>query len=111
MFGKQTRKMRHAVVLDKTIFHPQGGGQPADDGTIVADDITFIVKNLQSKDDTILHLGSFTKVISFYCSFKMILCLPAFLNNFIRVSIFSYKTCILYRKVPFSLRTLKLNCK
>lgn len=31
----KTGTARTAVVLDRTIFHPQGGGQPADQGTIV----------------------------------------------------------------------------
>ena len=25
---------RYAVILDKTLFHPQGGGQPGDTGTL-----------------------------------------------------------------------------
>jgi Ser-tRNA(Ala) deacylase AlaX len=31
------------VVLDKTIFHPQGGGQPSDDGVICTNDVFFNV--------------------------------------------------------------------
>jgi len=27
---------RHALVLDRSVFHPQGGGQPSDGGVVVA---------------------------------------------------------------------------
>lgn len=49
------------LVLDSTIFHPQGGGQPADEGFITSVDgsVKFIVKSLQPKDDAVLHVGSF----------------------------------------------------
>lgn len=36
----------YAVILDKTIFHPQGGGQPADEGTLSIDGVVFTVKAL-----------------------------------------------------------------
>jgi len=41
------------LILDSTIFHPQGGGQPADTGviTIAADSsFKFIVQDVRSKD-------------------------------------------------------------
>ncbi|EXC44977.1 Alanine--tRNA ligase [Morus notabilis] len=43
---------RHALVLDRTVFHPQGGGQPADLGFIaIADsDFKFVVQDVRSKD-------------------------------------------------------------
>lgn len=49
------------LVLDSTIFHPQGGGQPADEGFITSSDgsVKFLLKSLQAKDDAILHVGSF----------------------------------------------------
>jgi len=40
-----------AVVLDKTIFHFQGGGQPSDKGTVNGIPITKVLKN----EDKILH--------------------------------------------------------
>jgi Ser-tRNA(Ala) deacylase AlaX len=52
------------IILDKTIFHPQGGGQPADDGTISFESGLFTVSNLKAKDDCILHYGTFSKVRS-----------------------------------------------
>ncbi len=51
-----------AIILDRTIFHPQGGGQPGDEGTISFDNVTFTVTGLKPKDDTILHIGKFSKV-------------------------------------------------
>ena len=61
---KTEKENEFAVVLDKTIFHPQGGGQPADEGTIKAEETVFLVNALQAKDDAILHIGSFEKVPS-----------------------------------------------
>ena len=57
------------MILDRTIFHPQGGGQPADEGTIKSDALTFKVTGLKPKDDAILHIGSFDKVCDYgiYC--------------------------------------------
>ncbi|WP_368893759.1 alanyl-tRNA editing protein [Kluyvera ascorbata] len=43
---------RYAVVLDSTLFHPQGGGQPADAGWI--DDEP--VETVQSRGDEVLHI-------------------------------------------------------
>lgn len=50
------------MVLDETIFHPQGGGQPNDEGSITHKDNQenkFIIKNLCIKDDVIWHIGQF----------------------------------------------------
>lgn len=44
--------------LDRTIFHPQGGGQPSDTGKIVQGDTVFVVKSIKSAD-LIEHLGEF----------------------------------------------------
>ncbi|KAH8495117.1 hypothetical protein H0E87_018341 [Populus deltoides] len=51
---------RNALILDSTIFHPQGGGQPADTGviTIAADSsFKFIVQDVRSKDGIVYHYG------------------------------------------------------
>ncbi|XP_024022653.1 uncharacterized protein LOC21406297 isoform X2 [Morus notabilis] len=50
---------RHALVLDRTVFHPQGGGQPADLGFIaIADsDFKFVVQDVRSKDGILFHYG------------------------------------------------------
>ncbi|MFC4987841.1 alanyl-tRNA editing protein [Saliphagus infecundisoli] len=42
------------VVLDRTAFYPEGGGQPADRGTLAADGESWAVSDVQ-KRDTIYH--------------------------------------------------------
>lgn len=46
-----------AVVLDKTVAYPAGGGQPSDVGRIVAADggATFLVSDVKSADGSVLH--------------------------------------------------------
>lgn len=43
---------RHVLILDRTIFYPQGGGQPADTGFLIIHDsnIKFVVHDVRSKD-------------------------------------------------------------
>ncbi|XP_065863642.1 uncharacterized protein [Euphorbia lathyris] len=49
---------KHALILDSTIFHPQGGGQPADTGFITGDsNFKFIVRDVRSKDGVVYHYG------------------------------------------------------
>ncbi|KAJ0092643.1 hypothetical protein Patl1_25076 [Pistacia atlantica] len=50
---------RRALILESTIFHPQGGGQPSDTGVItVADsDFKFIVQDVRSKNGIVFHYG------------------------------------------------------
>jgi Ser-tRNA(Ala) deacylase AlaX len=36
-----------AVVLAKTVFHPQGGGQPSDVGTLTAEGFSFEVSSVK----------------------------------------------------------------
>jgi alanyl-tRNA synthetase len=43
------------VVLDQTMFYPEGGGQPADHGTISTEDITADVTEVQIHEGVILH--------------------------------------------------------
>ncbi|WP_435126553.1 alanine--tRNA ligase [Halobaculum sp. D14] len=43
------------VVLDQTMFYPEGGGQPADRGTLSTDDATVEVEDVQIRDGVILH--------------------------------------------------------
>ncbi len=51
----------HAIVLDASIFYPQGGGQPSDTGSIVAGEVVFNVKHVSFAIDTgvITHIGVF----------------------------------------------------
>lgn len=58
--SSEGEKPLFAVLLDRTIFHPQGGGQPNDAGTIVgAKGGSFEIKDLKNEDQRILHIGSF----------------------------------------------------
>jgi alanyl-tRNA synthetase len=43
------------VVLDQTMFYPEGGGQPADTGTLSTDDVTAEVTDVREIDDVVLH--------------------------------------------------------
>jgi alanyl-tRNA synthetase len=43
------------VALDQTMFYPEGGGQPADTGTLSTDDVTAAVSDVQEVDGVVLH--------------------------------------------------------
>ena len=43
------------VVLDQTMFYPEGGGQPADHGTLTTDDATVRVTDVQERDGVVVH--------------------------------------------------------
>jgi Ser-tRNA(Ala) deacylase AlaX len=61
---KQGTDQDHVVVTEKTIFHPQGGGQPSDVGTMTGPSgVTFDVQAVRMdtvRDGQVLHLGRFT---------------------------------------------------
>ncbi len=48
-----------AILLDQTIFYPQGGGQPYDKGVIKNDSVTFQVEEVRWADGLVKHIGSF----------------------------------------------------
>ncbi|RLM93430.1 alanine--tRNA ligase [Panicum miliaceum] len=50
---------RVAVVLDATVFYPQGGGQPADTGAISGAGAKFLVEDVRAKDGVVFHYGRF----------------------------------------------------
>jgi Ser-tRNA(Ala) deacylase AlaX len=51
---------RTAVILDKTIFYPQGGGQPADQGVIATASSIFNVTDVRLDEDGLVwHFGEF----------------------------------------------------
>jgi len=51
-----------AVILDETIFYPQGGGQPADKGEIISGDNVFAVEDVRLDENGIVwHFGEFKK--------------------------------------------------
>ncbi|WP_126664024.1 alanine--tRNA ligase [Haloterrigena salifodinae] len=49
------REEGYDVVLDQTMFYPEGGGQPADTGTLSTDDTAAEVTDVQIEDGVILH--------------------------------------------------------
>jgi len=52
---------RTAIILDQTIFYPQGGGQPCDKGIITSVSAQFDVNDVRlDKDGIVYHIGSFT---------------------------------------------------
>jgi Ser-tRNA(Ala) deacylase AlaX len=55
------RDGKKAVILDQTIFYPQGGGQPADQGTITSPKGTFTVADVRNVEGTVHHFGNFTQ--------------------------------------------------
>lgn len=50
---------RTVIILDRTVFYPQGGGQPYDTGVITASTGTFKVDEVRFIDGTVKHLGAF----------------------------------------------------
>ncbi|KAL3641979.1 hypothetical protein CASFOL_012794 [Castilleja foliolosa] len=54
---------RQTLVLDSTIFHPQGGGQPSDKGFISNPHFNFVVEDVRSKDKIVYHYGYFEKPV------------------------------------------------
>ncbi len=46
----------HAVILDRTVFYPGGGGQPADSGILHDGTTTYAVSSAKKSGDDVLHL-------------------------------------------------------
>jgi alanyl-tRNA synthetase len=44
------------VILDKTAFYPEGGGQPADKGIFIVDGKQVTVKHVEKEENTIIHV-------------------------------------------------------
>ena len=49
------REEGYDVVLDQTMFYPEGGGQPADHGTLSTEDATVAVSDVQIEGGVVLH--------------------------------------------------------
>ena len=47
------------VILDTSIFHPQGGGQPDDEGYMDSEDgaVKFTLKGMKIQKDAVWHIG------------------------------------------------------
>jgi len=54
---QQTETGKTTLILDQTIFYPQGGGQPFDTGTISNGSSEFIVDGVRFKDGLVYHMG------------------------------------------------------
>lgn len=50
---------RAVVVLDQTIFYPQGGGQPYDKGVMRSSSGKFLVEEVRFVDGVVKHIGTF----------------------------------------------------
>jgi Ser-tRNA(Ala) deacylase AlaX len=50
---------RDVIILDQTIFYPQGGGQPYDQGIIENNAGKFIVEEVRFVDGIVKHIGTF----------------------------------------------------
>lgn len=58
----KTTEKGPALVLDRTIFYPQGGGQPADQGQILSPSGVFVVENVRMDENgVVLHFGQFMR--------------------------------------------------
>ena len=56
----ETNERGTAIVLNQTIFYPQGGGQPADHGTITAGEKVFHVTDVRlTPEGKVYHFGTF----------------------------------------------------
>jgi|CXWL01.1.fsa_nt_gi Ser-tRNA(Ala) deacylase AlaX len=62
VLGEHREHGKMMVILDKTIFYPQGGGQPFDTGTISGEGVEFQVNEVRHVDgEVVSHIGTFTK--------------------------------------------------
>lgn len=64
LFKQANAEEDHVVVTKETIFHPQGGGQPSDEGTMTdkTNNVSFQVNAVRTdviNDGQVLHVGKF----------------------------------------------------
>lgn len=48
------------LILDQTVFYPQGGGQPYDQGMIIGEHGEFVVEQVRFIDGVVRHIGRIT---------------------------------------------------
>lgn len=56
-----TEDGRVSIILDHTIFYPQGGGQPYDQGIISTDEVVFEVQEVRFVDGLVYHIGTYSE--------------------------------------------------
>lgn len=62
VIGFKENEKGKAVILDRTIFYPQGGGQPSDTGVIKNDNGVFEVQFVGlDPEGVVWHFGEFTE--------------------------------------------------
>jgi Ser-tRNA(Ala) deacylase AlaX len=49
---------RPSIILDRTVFYPQGGGQPSDTGRLDGAEGSFLVEDVRWLDGEVRHFGS-----------------------------------------------------
>lgn len=59
--GVSKENDRDIIVLDQTIFYPQGGGQPYDTGIITSPSGEFIVEEVRFIDEAVKHIGHISR--------------------------------------------------
>ncbi len=52
---------RDVLILNQTVFYPQGGGQPYDQGVIESANGKFLVEEVRFIDGTVKHIGKFER--------------------------------------------------
>lgn len=50
---------RYSIILNQTVFYPQGGGQPYDKGAIDSPSAKFFVEEVRYFNDAVKHIGRF----------------------------------------------------
>lgn len=56
--GFEAYEGKQAMILDKTLFYPQGGGQPYDQGEIIAKNGSFKVNEVRFLNGLVHHIGT-----------------------------------------------------
>src|SRR5947209_4006926 len=56
--GKISPDGKTILILDRTIFYPQGGGQACDTGVIQAPGFRFVVQSVTYAEGVVLHMGT-----------------------------------------------------
>ena len=57
----KVKECRVSLILDSTIFHPQGGGQPSDQGNVSSSNFSLQVLHVNKQGSFILHHGIILK--------------------------------------------------